>query len=455
MCIENVLFSGSKRRRVEATLDGISASLYAQSKWESVDKKYPDNFIKHRPHPDSILPIQLMSPLFAKISDFPHDPCDCPTEVAKEVWTFLDKSCDKFENELQRCEFVRRSFGNIFGIEFKPEKVQSSETDLSCTICDTFIVVEIKNEVGSGSGDPFLQILAYASKKFEGQNNHRYCALGILIAGPNIGFVGCVITPHWKVAEWLVPWMPLNAGLSEPCRTQAFRCIVNLRVVIDKPEIYFSTSVLLDRLKCVDQPYEFDSHTKFIEWVDDNDSKPQHRAHLVYSGTRDDTRVVVKFTRRHESLDVHHFAAHELDAAPSILDVSIINSQWTQVVMELVTPIDSADKSDAEYMEQLSILRQKVEKLHESGFVHGDLRPPNVVLFTDKKQTPMLLDFDWAGKDGSVLYPSYFNLEIDWADGVRPEAQIRKEHDLNMLGKFEQMLRERLEQRKATQQQQQ
>ena len=48
----------------------------------------------------------------------------------------------------------------------------------------------------------------------------------------------------------------------------------------------------------------------------------------------------------------------------------------------------------------------------------------------------MLIDFDWAGKDGEVTYPHTINLsgDIGWPRDVKGGGLIEKSHDLEMLG---------------------
>eukprot|EP01012_Entosiphon_sulcatum_P068112 TRINITY_DN9812_c1_g1_i1.p1 TRINITY_DN9812_c1_g1~~TRINITY_DN9812_c1_g1_i1.p1 ORF type:complete len:387 (+),score=53.94 TRINITY_DN9812_c1_g1_i1:273-1433(+) len=86
-------------------------------------------------------------------------------------------------------------------------------------------------------------------------------------------------------------------------------------------------------------------------------------------------------------------------------------------------------------------LAEKLQKLHEQGYVHADLRLANI-LFHD--QTTTLIDFDLTRKLGE-FYPEEYNLTI--SDGCRhPEAlpvvgQVKLEHDLFsffwLLGRYE------------------
>ena len=52
-------------------------------------------------------------------------------------------------------------------------------------------------------------------------------------------------------------------------------------------------------------------------------------------------------------------------------------------------------------------MHEAVRHLHEGGFVHGDLRRPNVLVAAGKDDTEVkvwIIDFDWAGRCGHARY---------------------------------------------------
>jgi hypothetical protein len=78
-------------------------------------------------------------------------------------------------------------------------------------------------------------------------------------------------------------------------------------------------------------------------------------------------------------------------------------------------------------------VKAMIDKLHESGYVFGDLRPPNVVFFERKA---FLADFDWAGKDGETFYPTELGEGITKYCEGRDLRLIKKEHDLALLERY-------------------
>lgn len=55
--------------------------------------------------------------------------------------------------------------------------------------------------------------------------------------------------------------------------------------------------------------------------------------------------------------------------------------------------------------------------MHGQGLVHGDLRFMNILC--DVKGNVMIVDFDWAGREGEVKYPHNVNTsQIDYHRGL-------------------------------------
>ena len=77
-------------------------------------------------------------------------------------------------------------------------------------------------------------------------------------------------------------------------------------------------------------------------------------------------------------------------------------------------------------------LRQGLGKLHDAGFVHGDIRSPNILVGVDRQ--PRLIDFDWSGKVGVARYPMQLNdRDINWPDETTAGGLIETRHDTKML----------------------
>ena len=63
--------------------------------------------------------------------------------------------------------------------------------------------------------------------------------------------------------------------------------------------------------------------------------------------------------------------------------------------------------------------------------MHGDLRHPNILAFTDG--SIRVLDFDWADSEGSAYYPTDINPQCQWHEDVKHGGKIKIIHDMWML----------------------
>lgn len=147
--------------------------------------------------------------------------------------------------------------------------------------------------------------------------------------------------------------------------------------------------------------------------------------HRLYEAKVNDQDVIVKFIWRRYGLDAHKKLA-ELNMAPQCLYSESLPGKWTVVVMERIVngmmvnkPNDALKKS----------LCDALQTLHSLGFVHGDLRPQNILALPDK--SIRILDFDWCGPVGEAKYPADINLsaECGWHKGVTSGGFVLKEHD--------------------------
>ena len=71
-------------------------------------------------------------------------------------------------------------------------------------------------------------------------------------------------------------------------------------------------------------------------------------------------------------------------------------------------------------------LKKIPTKLQECNYVHGELRPQNIILVGERL---CIIDFDWAGVAGEVRYPQELNMLCNWHPAVHPGGIIAPEHD--------------------------
>jgi tRNA A-37 threonylcarbamoyl transferase component Bud32 len=74
--------------------------------------------------------------------------------------------------------------------------------------------------------------------------------------------------------------------------------------------------------------------------------------------------------------------------APALLGHEPLPGPWQMVIMEY---LNSASTWDDSMRKPLDELCKAVETLHKADFVHGDLRPPNILVQNDKVRFKNLL----------------------------------------------------------------
>ena len=154
--------------------------------------------------------------------------------------------------------------------------------------------------------------------------------------------------------------------------------------------------------------------------------------------------LCIKFTRRY-SEDAHRFLA-QLGYAPRLRAVMRLPGGWNMVVMDYSNYkqlYESILEMSAELRCAITAkVLEVVQKLHDAGFVHGDLQSSNVLVdcrvSTSKDGIKIhLIDFDWAGRQGEVVYPMGVNtVTVRRPEGALDGKPILVEHDLAMVTSF-------------------
>ncbi|TFY57990.1 hypothetical protein EVG20_g8326 [Dentipellis fragilis] len=167
---------------------------------------------------------------------------------------------------------------------------------------------------------------------------------------------------------------------------------------------------------------------------------------------RDDTRgttflarldsganIVVKYVERY-GVEVHRTLA-DAGYAPKLLYFGspypdIAGYSYTGAHMVVMEYIEGETSPESLTEDECDALSDAVDVLHRAGYVNGDVRVLNLILPVDGGVK--IIDFDWAGKDGEVVYPSDLTEGVVWHPEVDPKSQrtliaIRKEHGRFML----------------------
>jgi Mn2+-dependent serine/threonine protein kinase len=130
---------------------------------------------------------------------------------------------------------------------------------------------------------------------------------------------------------------------------------------------------------------------------------------LVFTARTGTDNLCVKFAKQY-SEKVHRFLA-ELSHAPKLRAVTVLPGGWNMIVMDFSHYVSVEDPTLNPLRDKVkSKVMEIVQKLHSHNFVHGDIRPANILV---NLETPAnsgscvihLIDFDWAGTVGEAQIP--------------------------------------------------
>ncbi|KAF8547259.1 hypothetical protein OG21DRAFT_1490380 [Imleria badia] len=153
--------------------------------------------------------------------------------------------------------------------------------------------------------------------------------------------------------------------------------------------------------------------------------------HLPYIssllGPNSQSRITFKIL---QSFDLHAFCARK-GFAPKVLGFERLPGGFFGIAMELFDrAYPFSEVSGSKIEEWKKELEELVQPFHDSGYVHEDLRSPNI--FCDGEKVK-LLHFDWGGKQWDVYYPEGpLNPDLERGRDIS-NLEITKDDDIRVL----------------------
>ena len=145
----------------------------------------------------------------------------------------------------------------------------------------------------------------------------------------------------------------------------------------------------------------------------------------------DAKEILIKFTRTY-SRDVHELLASN-GFAPELFAVEDLPGGWKMVVMEYLSGwVMLGEKSHEERLKYQEKLNEALRIIHDRGFVHGDIRWPNILVSEDNVK---VIDFDNCGQEGVKRYPREWDHRQRVEEAKEGEL-MRKSHDTWMLARI-------------------
>ncbi|KAG2029126.1 hypothetical protein BDR03DRAFT_881769 [Suillus americanus] len=412
---------------------------------------------------EETIPLTLLYPAFSQFIDDSQSCTYIPTE---EDNNFIGKLAHvmsaMYENEGERSDAVSEVLAGYNLRLFLKRKVPGTayemDGDISIDVNNRrhpYLIVEFKNETANSKSEPYIQALMYYL-----QSTRPYAAtlsgstlpcLVLVIFGPTIVFASAVWTLR-PVIQILSTPLSFNFHSSDRHNhVTAVRHMAAFRKAVQTLQTHYEMlppdSELISKLS---HPTIFPYPTGFTSLHDNSTIAFKYREHfhenghkskrLIFFGTLNEgdaeVPICIKFVQEY-SKDAHMHCA-EAGLAPKLRGFEQLPGGWYMVVMDRLVGYDQmADVPIGELIPKSVFDRigEYLRSLHSDKLVHGDIRDTNIMLKKVDRTNVMIIDFDWAGAEGTVLYPAFVNYrDIQRPDDARDGRPIKAAHDDAMLG---------------------
>lgn len=407
---------------------------------------------------DLPIPASLYHPILLK---FQHDlNASIPSTSDWDCfWTLREEMSQFFVTEALHREALVAILCD-FGIEVIPASIGAHINDGDIRVARFFAYIQkLKKEVAGTNIEPFFELIGYYlaasndAMKADASDYLGFPCILVVLTGLFFfcsSFSRLVSTNFFFAASMLIVavgvWtdvphvetlasIPLHAHATNiTVLDSGARFICALRSALSDLETFYRSKSWEERKTQVCFPFVnsfMQSDTQvFFRYDSQLEGKRIFFAHRLDTPSEP---LIIKFTQRY--CEVAHRQAYDLGIAPELLSVQFIHGWYVIVMADVSSSYVPANEVDITEDLQGSI-KAAVLTLHDLGFVHGDLRSPNILVRRNSAvegSTILLMDFDWPGVEGETLYPRRMNKDIPWAEGVEVTRPITKAHDMYML----------------------
>jgi hypothetical protein len=400
-----------------------------------------------RPPTAAGLPVALAHPVLGAFRDNVARDIEPDTQAVTTVLELSEVLCELSEkDEGSRAGRVKEILNNYVGLNFvKYYFGNLRNTDGSIVrkwgeFEAMLATMEMKQELGMGGGCPYLQSSAYFIEfirffeEKEVSRLSRLPALLVYVAGPYIGVAGAAFL-GLPVVEPMTPMMPLYHLEQNELLLAAARMLSALKTALVDLDGYYKNLAQEQMTSPSTQQLQLEFPYVNRVCIGENEARLTYASKLdggftVFRGNAEPGShdVVIKFVRRYSR--TCHEECHRLGIAPKLLAFERLPGGWYVVVMEWLRNYKTLHSSKST-RSLTDAVNTAVQQLHDKGFVHGDLRSPNIMV--GPQNSIAFIDFDWAGKVGEAVYPSLMNSVINWHGDAKPGGKILPNHDMHML----------------------
>jgi len=384
----------------------------------------PSNFCREEYDPDYIfnfcpnytnISVVLYHPVFGRFKDQSLEEQDAKPIDIKNVVNLLHEMAKTYPVENHRLLAFQELMGKILGHPVKKFAINNCAADgaVTCNVQTkqyALLILEAKNNLGT-AGDAYFQVTgSYGRYLATIDDYERYCNPCFLLHlhGSWLGISGAAFGKK-IIVEPLTHMIPLLPMLHHPKHLSMIISVIKaLKNGLNELKIHYETvkpdSIDIPRQSCFPYPKSFSNNNgdmiKFIYLKELYEKKS-----LFLIQDEKAKQYVVKFVPNNYGADAHRYC-QDLKIAPELIAVENIEGNWKMIVIEYLSPDIYTDLYS--YLQcQISdqyLLKKKameiIELLHNGGFVHGDLRPSNIMISLSETEDKVLklIDFDWSGK---------------------------------------------------------
>ncbi|CAG8439846.1 13274_t:CDS:2 [Funneliformis caledonium] len=368
------------------------------------DEKDPF-ILNYRPSYAAGLPVTLCSDILAKFQDDAKGNIELNKDDIIFVRDLSNKMCSFFSDENTRRNCFLELMGSYLNRVFDIYNFGNNRTTNGSIMFTKgnfqvpLLSLEVKLEIGMGSGCAYVQSTAYYVefiKKFRNSpaiSQSRFPVFLVYLAGPYMGVAGAVFLEN-PVCEPLTPVMPLF-------------------YLPHHEDILLGTAYVVKALKIALTNLEkfYDQLSQHSQIITEDRKSLCFQAIMEYNGGLSSQHVIIKFAKRYS--EACHKECQTLGIAPKLFFCEQIAGGWYVVIMEQLMEHDY----------YFILIRTKIALY---------MRLSNILISPD--DSIKIIDFDWSGKVGEVVYPPLLNQEIDvWYPDVKAGEKILPEHDLYIL----------------------
>jgi len=433
---------------------------------QKADALKPPMFAFNNPPTPNPIPLELLHPIFAEfiVNAKEHEPTPADNALVRELCMEMTLDSD---SEAEKCSKFRRILSDHYKLTLYAAEIGPTQyrTDGHLQV-GPYMAVVCEGKLWNGKGNPQVQGALYWLKSIRENMKEKdpldllpciiihfigACLLQtlypcLLFIGPQIGFSGSVLTDCAQLQTLTNPFY-LNASFyDEEAAIQTARAFGAFKIAVDKLCQHYQAlgraqpkPPTPERSLRLAFPYP-DSWTVGGEKFTLTYRFRRYEDKLIFHATttEGDARFV-KFTRRYSK--EAHDACAEAGVAPKLHGFLPLPAGWYMVVMEYFAPetysvLEASDSDDASLVAGIHAV---VQRMHDLGYVHGDVRQVNMMKRLQRTGewgvgSLFLIDFDWAGLVGRVRYPRNLNKKsvIRHAD-AEDGALIEQTHDRFMI----------------------